>query len=148
MAFLSCVILLLSPLILFFLLLYFLFPAPHVSHCFHHVCTCLQLHQLFRVAQEMKRSVKKYGCLDLLKVGISLPIFAITLCVSDCCSVSSPQGKVLGSMFYEVSTRTMCSFHSAMQRLGGSVVSMIKHTSSVMKGESLEGEVVTSLSCY
>lgn len=45
----------------------------------------------------------------------------------------------MGSMFYEVSTRTMCSFHAAMQRLGGTVVSMIKESSSVMKGESLEG---------
>ena len=50
------------------------------------------------------------------------------------------QGKVMGSMFYEVSTRTMCSFHAAMQRLGGQVVSMTKESSSVMKGESLEGE--------
>ena len=46
---------------------------------------------------------------------------------------------MLASMFYEVSTRTMCSFHAAMQRLGGSVVSMTKDSSSVMKGESLEG---------
>ena len=43
-------------------------------------------------------------------------------------------------MFYEVSTRTMCSFAAAMQRLGGTVVSMTKAGSSVMKGESLEGE--------
>ena len=55
------------------------------------------------------------------------------------------QGKVLGSMFYEVSTRTMCSFHAAMQRLGGTVVSMIKESSSVMKGESLEGITSGSL---
>lgn len=43
-------------------------------------------------------------------------------------------------MFYEVSTRTMCSFAAAMQRLGGTVVYMTKTGSSVMKGESLEGE--------
>ncbi len=54
--------------------------------------------------------------------------------------IAYPQGKVLASMFYEVSTRTMCSFHAAMQRLGGTVVSMHKESSSVMKGESLEGE--------
>ena len=42
-------------------------------------------------------------------------------------------------MFYEVSTRTMCSFQAAMQRLGGTVVSLTKDSSSVMKGESLEG---------
>ena len=34
----------------------------------------------------------------------------------------------------------MCSFHAAMQRLGGTVISMNKESSSVMKGESLEGE--------
>ena len=45
----------------------------------------------------------------------------------------------MGSMFYEVSTRTMCSFQAAMQRLGGTVVSLTKDSSSVMKGESLEG---------
>eukprot|EP00731_Ephydatia_muelleri_P031723 Em0023g230a len=50
-------------------------------------------------------------------------------------------GKVLGSMFFEVSTRTMCSFHAAMQRLGGTVVSMTKESSSAMKGESLEDSV-------
>ena len=54
-------------------------------------------------------------------------------------SSSILKGKVLGSMFYEVSTRTMCSFHAAMQRLGGAVVSMTKESSSAMKGESLEG---------
>ena len=46
---------------------------------------------------------------------------------------------MLGSMFYEVSTRTMCSFHAAMQRLGGTVISLTKENSSVMKGETLEG---------
>ena len=46
----------------------------------------------------------------------------------------------MGSMFYEVSTRTSSSFQAAMQRLGGTVVSMNKESSSVMKGESLEGE--------
>ena len=45
----------------------------------------------------------------------------------------------MASMFYEVSTRTSCSFQAAMQRLGGGVVSMTKESSSVMKGESLAG---------
>ena len=53
--------------------------------------------------------------------------------------VIAPQGMVMGSMFYEVSTRTSSSFSAAMQRLGGAVVSMTKSSSSVMKGESLEG---------
>ena len=49
------------------------------------------------------------------------------------------QGKLMASMFYEVSTRTSCSFQAAMQRLGGGVVSLTKESSSVMKGESLAG---------
>lgn len=49
------------------------------------------------------------------------------------------QGKVMASMFFEVSTRTSCSFTAAMQRLGGSVVHFEEGTSSVKKGESLDG---------
>lgn len=45
----------------------------------------------------------------------------------------------MAAMFYEVSTRTSSSFVAAMQRLGGNVVTMSKESSSVMKGESLEG---------
>ena len=52
---------------------------------------------------------------------------------------TSLQGKVMAAMFYEVSTRTSSSFQAAMQRLGGSVITMNKESSSVMKGESLEG---------
>eukprot|EP00731_Ephydatia_muelleri_P031726 Em0023g233a len=76
-----------------------------------------QLHHIFNVSEDMRKMVRKFGCTDLLK------------------------GKVLGSMFFEVSTRTMCSFHAAMQRLGGTVVSMTKESSSAMKGESLEDSV-------
>lgn len=57
------------------------------------------------------------------------------------------QGYVMASMFYEVSTRTMCSFSSAMQRLGGGVIYMDSHTSSVQKGETLE-DSVTIMSNY
>ena len=47
----------------------------------------------------------------------------------------------MASMFYEVSTRTSCSFAAAMQRLGGSVIYMDESSSSVQKGESLEDSV-------
>lgn len=50
-------------------------------------------------------------------------------------------GKVLVNLFYEVSTRTSCSFAAAMQRLGGSVISVDSQTSSVQKGETLEDTV-------
>jgi carbamoyl-phosphate synthase/aspartate carbamoyltransferase/dihydroorotase len=46
---------------------------------------------------------------------------------------------MMASVFYEVSTRTACSFSAAMQRLGGSIVSLDAATSSVKKGESFEG---------
>ena len=49
------------------------------------------------------------------------------------------KGRVLGSLFYEPSTRTSCSFQSAMQRLGGGVIDVRKESSSLAKGESLDG---------
>ncbi|XP_062508879.1 CAD protein-like isoform X2 [Corticium candelabrum] len=76
-----------------------------------------QLKQLFLLAHEMRFQIQKQGGTDLLK------------------------GCVLGCMFYEVSTRTMNSFASAMQRLGGSVVYMRSSDSSVQKGETLEDSV-------
>lgn len=49
----------------------------------------------------------------------------------------------MASMFYEVSTRTSCSFSAAMQRLGGTVISFNEATSSVQKGETLEDTIQT-----
>lgn len=43
-------------------------------------------------------------------------------------------------IFYEVSTRTSCSFSVAMQRLGGRVVNVDETSSSVQKGETLQGD--------
>lgn len=51
------------------------------------------------------------------------------------------KGKVMASIFYEVSTRTCCSFSAAMQRLGGKVIYMDESSSSVKKGETLEDSV-------
>ena len=53
--------------------------------------------------------------------------------------MTSLQGKVMASMFFEVSTRTSCSFTAAMQRLGGTVIFLNESTSSAKKGETLEG---------
>jgi carbamoyl-phosphate synthase/aspartate carbamoyltransferase len=72
-----------------------------------------QLHFLFGVAQEMRSLVEKHGQINLL------------------------QGKVMCSAFWEPSTRTSCSFETAMTRLGGGVVSINQITSSIAKGESL-----------
>lgn len=51
------------------------------------------------------------------------------------------KGKVMASIFYEVSTRTSCSFAAAMLRLGGKVVHMDETSSSAKKGETLEDSV-------
>lgn len=48
---------------------------------------------------------------------------------------------VMALIFYEVSTRTSCSFSVAMQRLGGRVVHVDETSSSVKKGETLQGIV-------
>ncbi len=49
------------------------------------------------------------------------------------------EGKILATFFYEPSTRTRLSFETAMQRLGGSVISTSNvNFSSVKKGETIE----------
>ena len=47
----------------------------------------------------------------------------------------------MASMFFEVSTRTSCSFTAAMHRLGGTVIDFNDKTSSANKGETLSGEM-------
>jgi len=51
-------------------------------------------------------------------------------------------GKVMATLFYEASTRTRLSFESAMQRLGGGVITCADMgTTSVAKGETLADTV-------
>ena len=53
-------------------------------------------------------------------------------------------GRILSNLFYEPSTRTSSSFHAAMTKLGGDVISINDVTySSVAKGENLEDTIVT-----
>ncbi|AKL94085.1 aspartate carbamoyltransferase catalytic subunit [Clostridium aceticum] len=48
------------------------------------------------------------------------------------------KGKILGTLFYESSTRTRLSFESAMLRMGGNILGFSDAaTSSVQKGESI-----------
>ena len=48
-------------------------------------------------------------------------------------------GKIMGTLFYEPSTRTQMSFQTAMIRLGGSIIGFDNPaTSSVSKGENLK----------
>uniref|UniRef100_A0A4W6DFP2 Multifunctional protein CAD n=1 Tax=Lates calcarifer TaxID=8187 RepID=A0A4W6DFP2_LATCA len=102
-------------------------PAP-AGRPAHPVCQAMffslfQISHLFNVAHTLRLLVQKERSLDILK------------------------GKVMASMFYEVSTRTSSSFAAAMQRLGGSVVHFSESTSSTQKGESLADSVQT-MSCY
>lgn len=57
-------------------------------------------------------------------------------------------GKLLSSLFFESSTRTRLSFESAMQRLGGGIMSVDGVFSSTAKGESMQdmGRVVSGYS--
>ncbi len=82
------------------------------------------LEYIFAVSHEMHDMVDHIGTFDLLK------------------------GKILANLFYEPSTRTSSSFTAAMERLGGSVISIneVKY-SSVSKGESL-ADTVRTLECY
>ena len=52
------------------------------------------------------------------------------------------RGSVMGTLFYEPSTRTRLSFESAMSRVGGNVISSADPAaSSAAKGESLADTV-------
>ena len=55
--------------------------------------------------------------------------------------------RVMSTLFYEPSTRTSCSFQSAMLRLGGSVIPVPVEKSSIQKGESLQ-DTIRTLCCY
>lgn len=58
------------------------------------------------------------------------------------------KGKILATLFYEPSTRTLMSFQTAMFRLGGQVIGFDNpNNSSVAKGESLK-DTVTVVSGY
>ncbi|MDR5658672.1 aspartate carbamoyltransferase [Serpentinicella sp. ANB-PHB4] len=66
-------------------------------------------------------------------IGLGLDIYKNPSVYSDIC-----RGKILGTLFYEPSTRTRLSFESAMLRMGGSVLGFSDaSTSSVSKGESI-----------
>jgi len=57
-------------------------------------------------------------------------------------SINILEGKILGNLFFEPSTRTRMSFEVAMKRLGGDVLNMTaQEASSIAKGETLADTV-------
>ena len=77
-----------------------------------------ELSEIFKTAEDMEKALKSGKPLELMK------------------------GKIMATFFYEPSTRTRLSFESAMQRLGGSVISVPEaKSSSVAKGETLADTV-------
>lgn len=80
------------------------------------------LRQIFRRASELKYACRHGGVARLPK-----PL----------------SGKVIGLLFYTPSTRTRCSFESAIKRLGGETIMVAAGESSVMKGETLSDTIRT-----
>lgn len=57
-------------------------------------------------------------------------------------SLTNLNGKVMATLFFEPSTRTRLSFESAMNRLGGSVITLAdSKSSSASKGETLSDSI-------
>jgi aspartate carbamoyltransferase catalytic subunit len=65
-------------------------------------------------------------------------IFSLADAADELRAESCASGQIMATLFYEPSTRTRLSFESAMQRLGGSVISCSDmKSSSTVKGESI-----------
>ncbi|MDR0463423.1 MAG: aspartate carbamoyltransferase [Pseudomonadales bacterium] len=67
--------------------------------------------------------------------------------VEDDRPLNDMEGKIMMSMFFEPSTRTRCSFESAMYRLGGRIITIAESSnqqnSSAAKGETLHDSIMT-----
>jgi aspartate carbamoyltransferase catalytic subunit len=102
-------------------------PADHTNNGLfgQHILSVKQFDQekldyIYRVADEMRSLVRRFGKANLL------------------------DGKILAVLFYEPSTRTSSSFQAAMLRLGGRTITIDSvRYSSIIKGESLPDTVRT-----
>jgi aspartate carbamoyltransferase catalytic subunit len=100
---------------------------PHVPHVLSvHDFSAQRVKRLFARAQEMRRIIsRKHARCSIL------------------------EGSIMGTVFYEASTRTRFSFEAAMLRLGGQVITTenAAQFSSATKGESLADSIRT-MGCY
>ncbi len=79
-----------------------------------------EISEIFKTASIFEKELKGKSSLNLLK------------------------GKILATLFFEPSTRTRLSFETAMQRLGGGVISMASgESSSTAKGETVSDTAKT-----
>lgn len=85
---------------------------------------------------------KKNDVLSYIELTNDMKLFSSMNCVDKILS-----NKIIANVFFEPSTRTSCSFQSAMLKLGGSVISLTDKYSSVEKGESFE-DTIRSLGYY
>lgn len=82
--------------------------------------------QLFEIVEDMRKS------LELSARGHNVSISSLM------------QGKLLGTLFLEPSTRTRLSFEAAMKRMGGDFISVpAGEGSSAKKGESIRDTILT-----
>ena len=108
--------------------------------------------ELFDAARRMKLMVAAKGKSDVLRGKVET--LALALALARCSPTSSTSRRpnpdpspnpdpdqVLANVFYEPSTRTMCSFDAAMKRLGGDVLAVNESSSSAKKGETIEDTV-------
>ena len=83
------------------------------------------------------RDFSKKDIIEILKLAEKMEPIARSM---ESCHVLD--GKLLGNLFYEPSTRTRLSFEAAMQRLGGGVIGFAESgVSSATKGENLTDTV-------
>jgi aspartate carbamoyltransferase catalytic subunit len=108
------------------------------------------------VAKNLASQTSKFASRNVLSVGdFKVSDLEMTFEVADRLEPTNlgrtsndlMKGLVLGTLFFEPSTRTRLSFETAMLRLGGSVINVVGNSSSLEKGESLRdmGRVV---SCF
>jgi len=109
-----------------------------------------------KLVKKVNVSQKKNGIKHIVSVKDFSPLYISELFKLSKKIKSNPKkftgyffGKVFTTLFYEPSTRTRLSFESAINRLGGRVITVenAKENSSAYKGETLE-DTINTISNY